>query len=155
MARPTKLTPEVQENICNWLKLGYYQEDAAIMAGISPSTYYEWMKKGDEEGKQLESGKGLPAPANDNSLIAPVDEAQEGEVILPFLEFSEAVKKARAEAEGAHIRNIRKAADNGVWQASAWFLERSFPRKWGKRSQLEIAAGDSDEPIQFEINYGD
>ena len=23
--------------------------------------------------------------------------------------------------------NIRKAADNGVWQASAWFLERSYP----------------------------
>lgn len=155
MARPSKLTPEIQEQICNWLKLGYYQEDAAIMAGISPSTYYEWMKKGDEEGKQLEGAKELPAPTDDISLIAPMDEAQEGEVILPFLEFSEAVKKARAEAEGAHIRNIRKAADNGVWQASAWFLERSFPKKWGKRSSLEIAAGDADEPIQFEISYGD
>ena len=77
----------------------------------------------------------------------------EGEVINMYSEFSEAVKKARAEAEGAHIRNIRKAADNGTWQASAWFLERSFPQKWGKRSTMDFR--DKDEVIQFQIEYGD
>ena len=153
MARPSKLTPEVQENICNWLKLGYYQEDAAIMAGISASTYYEWMKKGEQERVALEEGeKALTLP--DTSLPASEDGTPEIELIYPFLEFSEAVKKARAEAEGAHIRNIRKAADNGVWQASAWFLERSHPKKWGKRSQLDVIA-ENDEPIQFEISYGE
>ena len=153
MARPSKLTDEVQENICNWLKLGYYQEDAAIMAGISPSTYYEWMKKGDSERVALESGEdALALP--EHPLPAPEEEAQEIEVVYRFMEFSEAVKKARAEAEGAHIRNIRKAADNGVWQASAWFLERSHPKKWGKRSQLDVIA-ENDEPIQFEISYGE
>ena len=153
MARPSKLTPEVQENICNWLKLGYYQEDAAIMAGISASTYYEWMKKGDSERIALESGEdALALP--EHPLPAPEDDTQEIQVVYRFMEFSEAVKKARAEAEGAHIRNIRKAADNGVWQASAWFLERSHPKKWGKRSQLDVIA-ENDEPVQFEISYGD
>ena len=153
MARPSKLTPEVQENICNWLKLGYYQEDAAIMAGISPSTYYEWMKKGESERVALESGEDMLA-LPDTSLPASEDGTPEVEVVFPFMEFSEAVKKARAEAEGAHIKNIRKAADNGVWQASAWFLERSHPKKWGKRSQLDVIA-ENDEPVQFEISYGD
>ena len=36
------------DSIANWLKLGYYQEDAAIMAGISESTFYKWMKKANE-----------------------------------------------------------------------------------------------------------
>jgi len=153
MARPSKLTPEVQENICNWLKLGYYQEDAAIMAGISPSTYYEWMKKGESERVALESGEDMLA-LPDTSLPASEDGTPEVELVFPFMEFSEAVKKARAEAEGAHIKNIRKAADNGVWQASAWFLERSHPKKWGKRSQLDLVA-ENDEPVQFEITYGD
>ena len=113
MARPTKLTPEVQVRVCIRFKLGYYQEDAAIMAGISASTYYEWMNKGEQERVALEEGeKALTLP--DTSLPASEDEAQEIELVYPFLEFSEAVKKARAEAEGAHIRNIRKAADNGV-----------------------------------------
>ena len=154
MARPTKLTPEVQENICNWLKLGYYQEDAAIMAGISASTYYEWIKKGEQERVALEEGEKAQA-LPDTSLPAPEDGTTEIELVYPFLEFSEAVKKARAEAEGAHIRNIRKAADNGVWQASAWFLERSHPKKWGKRNTLELNSGSPDEPIQFDISYGD
>ena len=144
MARPTKLTPDLIQEVCNWLKLGYYQEDAATMAGISSSTFYDWMRRGAEGQKALESGDS-PLPDSPDAEIV--------EVVDMYLEFSEAVKKARAEAEGAHIRNIRKAAENGTWQASAWFLERSFPKKWGKRSTLDIA--DPNETIQFQIEYGD
>ena len=123
------------------------------MAGISASTYYEWMKKGEQERVALEEGeKALTLP--DTSLPASEDGTPEIELIYPFLEFSEAVKKLEQSREGAHIRNIRKAADNGVWQASAWFLERSHPKKWGKRSQLDVIA-ENDEPVQFEISYGD
>jgi hypothetical protein len=43
--RPTKLTPKVIEDIVKWLKLGFYQEEAAIMAGISKTTFYDWMSK--------------------------------------------------------------------------------------------------------------
>ena len=145
MPRPTKLTTDIIEDICNWLKPGYYQEDAATMAGISTSTFYDWMKKGDEGQKALESGVSSSLPAT--------QEGSEVEVVDMFQEFSEAVKKARAEAEGAHLRNIRRAADNGTWQASAWWLERSFPKKWGKRNTLDIS--DGNEEIQFQIEYGD
>ena len=145
MARPTKLTQEKIDEICNWLKLGYYQEDAATMAGISASTYYDWMKRGDDHQKALESG--------DPSSLPAIMEDGEVEVVNMYSEFSEAVKKARAEAEGAHLRNIRRAADNGTWQASAWWLERSFPKKWGKRSTLDLS--DGNEEIQFQIEYGD
>ena len=132
--RKTKLTTEVIGNIANWLKLGYYQEDAAVMAGIGESTFYKWMK----EARALEEGEKEPETPNDELLI----------------ELIEAVKKSRAESEGAHIRNIRRAADNGVWQASAWFLERSHPKKWGRRSALELS-GDDGKPIEFEIKYAD
>jgi predicted DNA-binding protein (UPF0251 family) len=154
MARPTKLTPQLIEEISNWLKLGYYQEDAAVMVGISPSTYYEWMKRG-EKAIEKEDQKMLNPPLTSNDVeLAASQAAEEGEIVNLYSEFSEAVKKARAEAEGAHIRNIRRASDNGVWQASAWWLERSFPKKWGKRSSLEIG-GEGGEPIKFQISYGD
>ena len=32
--RPSKLTAEVIENIQNWLRMGFFVEDAARMAGI-------------------------------------------------------------------------------------------------------------------------
>lgn len=151
MGRKTKLTPEIQETICNWLKLGYYQEDAAVMAGISPSTYYDWLKKGAEEDSKQDEIKAL-GPGE--SPLPAIKEDSDIELVYIYSEFSEAVARARAEAEGAHIKNIRRAADNGTWQASAWFLERSFPKKWGKRSTLDIDA-QGDEPIKFQISYGD
>jgi transposase len=150
MARRSKISPEIIEDISNWLKLGYYQEDAATMAGISESTYYEWIKRGEKVREEMDT-KMLTAGENTNDSLAVVEEV---EIVDLYLEFSEAVKKARAEAEGAHIRNIRRASDNGVWQASAWWLERSFPKKWGKRSSVEIG-GENGEPIKFEISYGD
>lgn len=123
--RPSKLeNPDMIADLVKWLKLGYYIEDACTMAGIGKTTYYKWMAKA---------------------------EANEGP---EFVEFMNAVKKARAEAEGAHIMNIRKAADNGVWQASAWFLERSHPTKWGKKNP-DLITEESDEPIEFDIKYAD
>ena len=124
MGRPSKLDDARVEDLVKWLKLGYYIEDACTMAGIAKQTYYNWIAKA---------------------------EANEGQEYLDFLD---AVKKARAEAEGAHIMNIRKAADNGVWQASAWFLERSHPVKWGKRNP-DLINEESDEPIEFTIKYAD
>jgi len=151
MARPTKLTYKLIEEISNWLKMGYYQEDAAVMVGISPSTYYDWMKKGEQSFEEMSNMMlGDGSEKNDVAL----DITDDIEIVDMYMEFSEAVKKARAEAEGAHIRNIRRASDNGVWQASAWWLERSFPKKWGKRSSLEIG-GEGGEPIKFQISYGD
>ena len=154
MARPSKISPSVIEDVCNWLKLGYYQEDAAVMAGISPSTFYDWMKKGDEKADDIEETKALTSPDSSLPAIQDVEGTEVGEIVNLYSEFSEAVKRARAEAEGAHIRNIRRAADNGSWQASAWWLERSFPKKWGKGSAIEIG-GEGGEPIKFSVEYGD
>jgi len=132
--RKLTLNTEVIDSIANWLKLGYYQEDAAIMAGISERTFYSWMKQANE--------------------IEENNPETEDEKELVFLQLLQAVKKARAESEGAHIRNIRRAADNGNWQASGWFLERSHPKKWGRRSALELSGQDG-KPIEFDIKYAD
>lgn len=87
-----------------------------------------------------------------DTYYAWLKKADEG--IQEFSDFSDTIKKARAEAEGAHIMNIRKAADNGVWQASAWFLERAYPTRWGKKNP-DLINEDSDEPVEFEIKYAD
>jgi len=46
VARPEKLTPEVQQKIVDAIRLGNYIETAAAYAGISKSTLYDWLKKG-------------------------------------------------------------------------------------------------------------
>ena len=47
MARPTKLTPKVREHIVESIRAGAYAEQAAHAAGIAPSTYYDWLRRGE------------------------------------------------------------------------------------------------------------
>lgn len=51
MARPTKLTPEIQRTICAALQAGNYVEAACGLAGISDTTFYRWMERGDRESR--------------------------------------------------------------------------------------------------------
>lgn len=110
MGRPSKLTDETHQTIVGAIQLGMYQEQAALMAGISRGTFFRWMERGLKGGNQN----------------------------TRYREFRDAVEKARAEAEARKLRAIHIAADNGTWQAAAWWLERSFPDRWGRRDKVEV-----------------
>jgi hypothetical protein len=105
VGRPTKFTPERQEQILRGIRAGNYVETAALAAGIGTSTFYEWVER--------------------------------------FPDFAEAVQKARAEAETRYVAVIENAATTS-WQAAAWWLERSAPSRWGRRTH----AHDLDEPVK-------
>lgn len=108
--RPTKLTTELQETICKAIRAGAYIETAAQFAGIDKPTLYLWMKK----GHSCSSGRN------------------------PYAQFLNAVEKALADAEMRDVLVIDKAGQEGNWQASAWRLERKFPKKWGRKDTLRI-----------------
>ena len=123
--RPSKLTAELIKNIQSWLRMGYFVENAARMAGINKSTLYRWLDKGKEDREQ--------------------------EIDSLYADFCNAMERARAEAEGMFINSIQTAAKRGQWQAAAWWLERSFD-KWSKPSKLQIS-GDEEEPVNIKIKY--
>jgi hypothetical protein len=105
--RPTKLTAELKEAICEAVRGGNYIETAAAMCGVSKQVLYTWMKAG--------------ARDEDAAHVA----------------FLDAVRKAQADAEGRNVALIAKAGQT-QWQASAWFLERSQPKKWGLRVRVHV-----------------
>lgn len=121
--RPTKLTPELQEEICKAIRAGNYIETAAAFAGISKNTLYDWMKRGAREKERLAKN--------------PRAKVKKSEA--PFVDFSDAVEKALAAAEVRDVMLIGKAAET-QWQAAAWRLERKFPDRWGRKERLEVAA---------------
>jgi transposase len=49
--RPSKLTPEIQERICQLIRAGNTVEIASEASGITPTTFYNWMQKG-ADGRQ-------------------------------------------------------------------------------------------------------
>lgn len=111
MGRKTILTKDLIERICKSIREGNYKNVACQAVGIGESTFYSWLAKGE---------------ANKAGL---------------YVEFVEAIKKAEAEAEQAHVGVIKDAANSGTWQASAWYLERKHPERWAKRDNLDITSG--------------
>jgi hypothetical protein len=129
MSRPTKLNDDVRNRIVLALEAGNYQDTAAQYAGVSKAAFYNWMERGRNERDRIGDGQA----------------ADPKEAI--FVEFVDAVENARASAEVRAVANIAKAANDGTWQASAWYLERSHPQRWGRFQRTEIS-GPEGGPIE-------
>ena len=48
----TKLTPELQDEICKHIRDGNYAEVACALVGVGESTFYDWMRRGRGEGQR-------------------------------------------------------------------------------------------------------
>ena len=101
-----KLTDEVQAIIVNALKNGLSNAAAASLARISEPTFYNWYNKGAE----AKSGK--------------------------MKDFHDAVDNARDVAQANYENVIASAANDGTWQAAAWWLERRRPQQYGKKEKI-------------------
>jgi hypothetical protein len=97
-----KLTPQLQVEISELLKLGCYIETACAMAGISRSTYYNWIDKAKTSNRR-----------NKYTL------------------FMDAVTHAQA-CDEARLVGMINVHCKDKWRASAWMLERRFTNNWGK-----------------------
>jgi len=77
MGRPSKLTPELILEICEYIENDQmYLQDACLLAGISLSSFYSWRDQG-REGKQ------------------------------PYTDFLEATKRAEAQAKLNLVRHMK------------------------------------------------
>ena len=105
--RPTDCTPETIAKFCEAIGNGLYFEQAAVRAGISKVTAYKWLERG-ESGEE------------------------------PFATFVNAFKEAEAKAQEDALNEIRNAPggkDAYPWQSRAWFLERRWPKQYGRTVQ--------------------
>ena len=97
MARRSKLNPEVQRRILQAIQSGATYEHAAHFAGISRTTLYYWLRKGEEQARGV------------------------------YRTFFNEFKKAESLCCVAALAIINNEAKKGTWQAAAWLLERRFP----------------------------
>ena len=106
--RPSIITTELVTTITDSIRGGNYAEIAATQAGVLPQQFHEWMQKGTGEN------------------------ARE-----PYREFADGMLQACAESEKKAVDAIQ-ARYSGDWKSAAWWLERRFPKRWGKQERLEI-----------------
>lgn len=61
------------------------------------------------------------------------------------------VEKAQAQGEIERLNRISDAAINGNWQADAWYLERRYPERYGKKDRVDV--GGTEEPIKVKLSW--
>jgi len=76
------------------------------------------------------------------------------EGIEPYKSFWIRINEAESEAIMRRLARIENAGKEGSWQADAWYLERKYPDKFGRRDRLELA-GDPNAPVEVELNWSD
>lgn len=122
----------IETTVCEALRAGNYVETAAAYAGVSKDWLYRAMRAGARD-------------AADHRRTA-------------LAHFSDAVKKAEADAEVGGVAIISAAAQDqwapatkarprqllrkGEWQALAWRLERRHPERWGRRGAGALPLDD-------------
>jgi hypothetical protein len=137
--RPTLLLEEVMENaLLDFIRIGTPITHAITASGISTKAFYNWMSRGMAERERL----------------ATIPNAKENPSELIFMQFVHKVERARAEAIAKKIATISKAAVNGDWRASAWWLERQVPNEFGNTDRIEIGGTDGGA-IKVQIEMGD
>jgi len=116
IGRPSKLTPDVADQIVAMLRAGNYVGVACHAARVARRTFGDWLNRG---------------------LSSRPEDA-------PYREFRERVEQARAEGEVRNVTAIAKAAVES-WQAAAWLLERQYPERWGRPSSPQRREAPPDE----------
>src|SRR5215213_8049104 len=111
MARPTKLTPEVEERLVHAISVGASFKDACAHARISFQTLQNWKKRARRAAEQAGEPGG------------------ESEDTDQFVEFLDRIKKAEADAAVGWLSTMNKAARRD-WKAAAWMLERRYPESY-------------------------
>lgn len=111
--RPTSLTPGVAGMICDAMKVGAFQYEAAKYAGIHPNSLTNWLRTG----------------------RADIAAGDEGTLYAEFVsEFEQSENRAVMRA----LASIQTAASSGDWRAALAWLSRRHADRWGERGQVDV-----------------
>ncbi len=90
-------------------RTGVARDHIARALGIWPSTLNRWIQIGENAA----------------------DETMEKQLYDRIL-------KAEGEAISRNVAIIQKSAQEGVWQAAAWWLERRYPNHYGRTERINV-----------------
>lgn len=129
-AKLAKLGDPKIEALIESLQAGHYMERACRMSGVSQSSVYRWLSEA-ERIRNLHP---------DETDLSPTEQQ--------YLTLSDAILKAKDKAAHRAMVSIQKAAQKGTWQAAAWYLERTDPNNYGRRTQI---TGSESQPVKLNV----
>lgn len=139
------LTEKVIGDITRAIAAGAFFKDACRHAGVHEATAYRWLELAEADEPVARPDERPP------DLKKRVDRWRLA------CEFRDATEKAQADAKVAALARIQKAGRGGdgrapIWQADAWWLERTYPDEYGRR-RVEVTGGpQGSDPVRVSID---
>lgn len=130
----TAIDPAALEALTTALRNGTDIETACHYAGLSANQVLRQLEQGKVETERIAAGHAADPTASD--ALALWDE----------------LKKARADAIVRNVTYVQRAAADGAWQAAAWWLERTVPDQYGKKTAARTKPVEGGNPKAIEEN---
>jgi len=133
--RPRKMTVKVQKKILDAIQSGHSRDSAARLAGVHPSTFFDYQKEFAEFSDRVEQSdskcKEMCLATIKRACTQPIvrERTRTKTRIVPVLDAKGRVLK-KAEEEERTTERVEHA--EGDWMAAAWLLERHFPQEYGR-----------------------
>ena len=121
MGRPSKLTEDLEKLILEEIRAGSFHKIACQRAGISDTTFRNWMNRGKKELERVAQ--------------SPRRRIRRKERI--YTDFFQNVLKAEAFSESELVKLWRRAAPED-WRAAAEFLARRYPERWSPTRKVQL-----------------
>jgi hypothetical protein len=165
IGRPSAINPVRLGRVLRNMAIGNYFKTSCQAAAIPVMTATRWRQEGEQELERIRP----TLPDVEIHVMAWLEEhgapstletydanATWWGTIPPWCRhdrwlhvvFAVLLTHARARAEAAHVRNVRRAAEQD-WRASAWFLERTRPQEFGRIDRVEHSGAEGG-PVQVE-----
>jgi hypothetical protein len=125
MARPCKLTPEIQQRIGENIALGLTYRLAAESAGVTYKTLNEWNQKGQTD----KSGK--------------------------YYQFAQYIQKCNADGALKLLERLNEAVKAGNCTVCMWILERRFSEDFGRRVYRKTNLVSENKNVNVELIVND
>jgi hypothetical protein len=131
MARPTKLTETLHEQIVQLVRAGVFLKRAAAFCQLDERTLYRWIERGEEEESRIDSGI---EPDSNEKL---------------YMEFCQSIRQAIAYSDVMDLNVISQAAANDPHWAERR-LKLRHPEWFRQESKLEVS-GQLDNTQRLEV----
>jgi hypothetical protein len=127
MARPSKLTPDIQQRIGENIALCLTYRLAAESSGVTYKTFNLWMAK----GRSSTSGE--------------------------YYRFYKFIQKCNADAAKKCLERLNEAAKAGNCTVCMWILERRFSGDFGRRQyrKMDVVSENKNENVKIIVNDAD
>jgi hypothetical protein len=155
--RTLRLTPDLQERLCAHLSAGHYLDASCHLEGVGASTVFRWLALGQDEAFRITNGMTAADRREHNEPSAASQR--------PYLEFREAVLRARAVAEDVAVSVVRKVMVGGFvvekrtitegdrtesiervaqpdGKLALEYLSRVAPQRWGRQQRVAFTTAE-------------